>query len=190
MGRYPLSFTEDSCHAFWSWWWQFEFVHWQCVAPVQWLPCILKCIVRYPRFIFYHIADSCPLDLCNMRGMLVLKTHSFSFAHFSAFCHPSYRQFLIAYLSEPFHFLWTLPNIVHWVKPLLAQSFSSVFWISCLWDFLIMDITSSWFKFIPSICHVFHVHNIFARNRNKVAMNFSSSFAFYTKESDHTMYCF
>jgi hypothetical protein len=51
--------------------------------------------------------------------------------------------------------------------------------------YLIMNITSSCFKFTTPFCHVLPVHNIFAVNRNKLAINFSSSFSFRVKKSNY-----
>jgi hypothetical protein len=48
-----------------------------------------------------------------------------------------------------------------------------------------MNITSSCFKFTTPFCHVLPVPNIFALNRNKLAMNFSSSFSFRVNKSNY-----
>jgi hypothetical protein len=47
-----------------------------------------------------------------------------------------------------------------------------------------MNITSC-FKFMTPFCHVLPVHNIFAINRNKMMMNFSSGFSFRMKKSNY-----
>jgi hypothetical protein len=48
----------------------------------------------------------------------------------------------------------------------------------------IMNITSFRFKF-TTFCNILPVHNIFVVNRNKLAINFSSSFSFRLKKSNY-----
>jgi hypothetical protein len=50
---------------------------------------------------------------------------------------------------------------------------------------IIRNTTSSRFKFTPPFCHVLPLHNIFAVNRNKMAMNFSRSFSCRVKKSNY-----
>lgn len=48
-----------------------------------------------------------------------------------------------------------------------------------------MNNSSSCFKFMTPFCYVLPVLNIFAINRNKLVMNFSSGFSFHMKKSNY-----